>query len=89
MLEGAVSAKVQLSPRRGPPKGRVCTGMSHTIARIATADVQTRMARDQLVCCRSTRRPATQWVFWKHETRKCSRDEIRGKLHIEIFVAAG
>jgi hypothetical protein len=70
-------------------RGHICTGMSHMIARIAPADVQTRITRDQLMHCPSTRRPAIQWMFWKRETLNRLRDEIRGKMHIEVFAAAG
>jgi hypothetical protein len=69
-------------------KGHICTGMTRTIARIAAADVQTRISRDQLIHCPSTRRPAIQWMFWKPETLELLAGEIRGKMHIEITAAA-
>lgn len=67
--------------------GHICTGVSRAITRIAAADVQTRISRDQVMLLRSTNRPAIQWMFARPEAISLLEAEVRGKMHIDIFAA--
>lgn len=66
-------------------KGHICSCVSRIIQRISPTDVQTRITRDHVMHCPS---PATQWMFCKADTVNRLAEEIRGKIHIEIFAAA-
>lgn len=69
-------------------KGYICTGMSSAIARIAAENVQAHITRDRVLLRASDNRPATQWMFQGLDTICRMQDELRGKIHIDIFAAA-
>lgn len=70
-------------------KGHICTGLNGPIIQIGPADVWTSITRDHLLQCASTGRPAIQWMFRGDKTVERLQDEIRGKMHIDIFAPAG
>lgn len=68
-------------------KGHICSCMGRIIQRVSPTDVQTRITRDHVMHCPSPRLPAAQWMFCKTDTVNRLAEEVRGKIHIEIFAA--
>ncbi|PLB50920.1 hypothetical protein P170DRAFT_425213 [Aspergillus steynii IBT 23096] len=64
-------------------RGHICTGHTNAIFPLQRVE---NISRDNLLRCRSTGLPASQWVF-KLSTGSRLATEIRGKVHFNIFAA--
>ena len=69
-------------------QGHICTGLTKEIYRIEEGEVQTRITSDHVMQSSSTGGKAIQYVFRNPDIADRLGEVIRGKIHIEISVAA-
>ncbi|MCJ1223709.1 hypothetical protein MMC12_000352 [Toensbergia leucococca] len=68
-------------------KGHICSYLSAQVTRIKQENVQTTMTEDFAMKIGSSGRKATQWAFMQRNSVERLREQIRGKIHIDITAA--